>query len=195
MKSELPTHTCSHCGHTWQSLEKETSQHILKAAEVNKTGPFCSLCYHLEMADRYASARALASLRAAVSQWERNRLRATERRQQATALRLIQFVAARYNFSVSQLQSGSRRGRYIWPRFLAIYLCRHLANLSYERLAILFKRAPNAIVNACRSVATWVDTNQHIADDFPSVWHEAKQLLSSHDSTIPPFPHSISPTL
>lgn len=190
MKSELPTHTCAHCGHTWNSLEKETAQHIIKAAEVNKTGPFCALCHHLEMADRYAVARGIPSLREAVSQWERNRIRATERRQEATALRLIQFVAARYNFSVSQLQSGSRHSRYTWPRFLAIYLCRNLVNLSYERLAVLFKRTPNACLHSCRSVVTWVTTNQHIADDFLPVWHEAKHLLSSPASTIPPFHHS-----
>lgn len=69
---EKRKHTCACCGHRWESLEDETAKAIQKAAEVNGVGPFCALCYHLEMAHRYANARDFRSLKAAVAFWLRH---------------------------------------------------------------------------------------------------------------------------
>ncbi len=54
------THTCSECGHVWKSIDDRTARDVRKAASINKTGPFCHLCQHIEMARRYANMRGLS---------------------------------------------------------------------------------------------------------------------------------------
>ena len=57
------THTCADCGHVWEcedyTLKKCHKTGVSRAAIVNKQGPFCNLCLHLEMAKRYAEHRGL----------------------------------------------------------------------------------------------------------------------------------------
>ena len=56
-------HVCVNCRHEWSSLEQETAKGIIKAAEVNKEGPYCALCMHIKMAERYSHPRALYAIR------------------------------------------------------------------------------------------------------------------------------------
>lgn len=55
------THTCATltCGATWtcNGVERGAVCDVIKAAKVNKQGPFCDLCLHVEMAKRYAAVR------------------------------------------------------------------------------------------------------------------------------------------
>lgn len=62
-------HRCVTCGHVWESQEDQTAKAIIKAAEVNKTGPYCGLCHHLEMAARYAAERGFRDLRVVLENW------------------------------------------------------------------------------------------------------------------------------
>jgi len=62
--SPLPTahtHTCANqeCGHVWHcdGVGKGKVCQVFTAAKVNKEGPWCALCLHIEMAKRYAEAR------------------------------------------------------------------------------------------------------------------------------------------
>lgn len=53
------THTCGACQHVF-NCEGEGRGPVCevdKAAQVNKQGPFCELCRHVEMAKRYALLR------------------------------------------------------------------------------------------------------------------------------------------
>jgi hypothetical protein len=52
-------HTCTLCGHKWTSMTVVEYKHVITAAKVNASGPYCSLCLHLTMAERYAEARGL----------------------------------------------------------------------------------------------------------------------------------------
>lgn len=58
------TFKCAFCGHTWTCLEDETAKHIRKSVEVNQQGPFCALCHHLDMAERYAQHRGITLFQA-----------------------------------------------------------------------------------------------------------------------------------
>lgn len=55
--------TCERCGCEFQQLtsvgdvETEEERKTMLAAKVNRFGPFCNLCRHLEMAYRYALLR------------------------------------------------------------------------------------------------------------------------------------------
>lgn len=50
-------HTCCRCGHRWESLNREDEKAILKSVEVNRQGPYCSLCLFLCLASRCARTR------------------------------------------------------------------------------------------------------------------------------------------
>lgn len=53
-------HTCQQCGFVWTSQEKTKISRVDIAASVNGQGPYCLLCYHLEMALRLARSRGLS---------------------------------------------------------------------------------------------------------------------------------------
>lgn len=67
MKKKLNTdetdhsHTCACCGFTYQcrfyNLKHCQTRGVLKAAAINRQGPFCDVCRHLIMATRTAQAR------------------------------------------------------------------------------------------------------------------------------------------
>jgi len=50
-------HVCCVCKYRWKTFDKKEERHVIKAVEVNKDGPYCRLCMHLEMAMRYAETR------------------------------------------------------------------------------------------------------------------------------------------
>ena len=52
------THICETCRHEWECLMTSRCQ-VLTAVKVNKQGPFCGLCMHLEMARRFAEGRGI----------------------------------------------------------------------------------------------------------------------------------------
>lgn len=55
------THRCATCGHVWECFQTKHRQGkkcpVDTAVGVNKQGPFCGLCLHLEMAQRFAANR------------------------------------------------------------------------------------------------------------------------------------------
>lgn len=59
-------HVCCICGFEWLAIDRQTNKKIIQASKVNKAGPYCSLCHHLEMAERHANARGYAGLHDAV---------------------------------------------------------------------------------------------------------------------------------
>lgn len=63
MKPSDHTHTCFVCGHVWECIDYTLKQchkkGVFRAVEVNRTGPWCLLHFHLEFARRYAENRGL----------------------------------------------------------------------------------------------------------------------------------------
>jgi hypothetical protein len=51
------THTCVVCARVYGCLQDPVRCKVMKAVKVNKSGPYCLLCYHLEMATRVATFR------------------------------------------------------------------------------------------------------------------------------------------
>lgn len=66
------THVCCVCGQRWNSPNKRTAIKVETAIKVNKDGPYCILCLHLEMAARYAEARGYHGVREAMTAWRRH---------------------------------------------------------------------------------------------------------------------------
>lgn len=69
--------------------------------------------------------------------------------------RLIQGrVAAHFQIRVSDMRSARRNQAVVWPRFVAIYLCRELTPMSLPQIGRLFgKRDHTSIMYALRRVA------------------------------------------
>lgn len=53
----MTTFTCCVCGNEWKEPDAKLARQIKVASKVNQDGPYCELCRHLTMAERYASAR------------------------------------------------------------------------------------------------------------------------------------------
>jgi hypothetical protein len=60
--------TCQTCTHSWEAVAKDAKD-ALKAAKINREGPFCGVCLHLEMAYRHAAAQKRPRFTNAVFQW------------------------------------------------------------------------------------------------------------------------------
>ena len=63
------THKCCKCSHTWEctGVGKQRKREakvceIDKAVKINKDGPYCEMCQHIEMAARIADVRGLEIL-------------------------------------------------------------------------------------------------------------------------------------
>ncbi len=64
-------HTCCVCGYRFHSETARDARKVLLAVKVNRDGPYCILCLHLEMAARYAEVRGYREIRKAMSAWRR----------------------------------------------------------------------------------------------------------------------------
>lgn len=79
------THVCCVCAWKFHSENRRDALKVIAAAKVNKDGPYCALCLHLEMAARYAFARGHQEIR--VIPWGRGHkvLFRAERHERATS--------------------------------------------------------------------------------------------------------------
>jgi hypothetical protein len=64
------THVCCVCRHPWHSPDKITATKVERAVQVNRDGPYCIICLHLEMAARHAEARGYNGIRNAMTDWK-----------------------------------------------------------------------------------------------------------------------------
>jgi hypothetical protein len=62
-------HVCCVCGFHWRSATPKEERHVINAVKVNKDGPYCNMCHHLEMAERYALERGFAALEGGAKKW------------------------------------------------------------------------------------------------------------------------------
>ena len=57
------THTCCRCGHVYDCIYYDLPackrKEVFRAAQVNRDGPYCNMCRHLEMALRFAAHRGI----------------------------------------------------------------------------------------------------------------------------------------
>lgn len=71
-------HKCCLCGHEWSSPDQGTADEIRKAVQVNHCGPYCGVCYHLEMADRYSRFQGHERVETALIAWRKAQARIIE---------------------------------------------------------------------------------------------------------------------
>lgn len=64
-------HKCCVCDHKWENLDpKLDPKKVEIAAKSNGDGPYCGMCLHLEMAERYAIARGFSTIEGGLKKWK-----------------------------------------------------------------------------------------------------------------------------
>lgn len=79
-----------------------------------------------------------------------------------------------YNISLSQLTGNSRASTITTPRFIAIYLCRSLLNLTFEEIGNEFNRDHSSVMNACVKIEKLANEDQ----SYKLVINKLQQMLT-----------------
>lgn len=83
-------------------------------------------------------------------------------------------VCEYYNLSLQQLTGSSRMGAITTPRFIAIYLCRSMLNMTFEDIGVEFNRDHSSIINACIKIEKLINEDQ----SYKLVINKLQQMLT-----------------
>ncbi len=87
-----------------------------------------------------------------------------------TAADIKKVIIHRFNIRSSDLESSKRSKEIVYPRHIAMYLCREVAGMSYKEIGKSFgKRNHTTVMSACEKVGKELQTNkelQQIIDDI-----------------------------
>ena len=79
-----------------------------------------------------------------------------------------------YNLTLQQLTGSSRTTAITTPRFIAIYLCRSMLNLTFEEIGEAFNRDHSSVMNACVKIEKLLNEDQA----YKLVINKIQQLLT-----------------
>ncbi len=97
------------------------------------------------------------------------------------AFHAINFIAARYHVSLSDLEGPCREWRIVWPRWLAMHLVRNYTSLSWVKIARLFNREQTTVMNAIKGVENQVQTSCAHGVEVAHLLNAWEQTLSPYD--------------
>jgi chromosomal replication initiator protein len=87
-----------------------------------------------------------------------------EREQAITAARIQQAVAAHFGLKISELRSKRRQQAVVFPRQVAMYLCRELTDASLPEIGRHFGgRDHTTVLHACAKIARMEETDESVA--------------------------------
>jgi chromosomal replication initiator protein len=72
-------------------------------------------------------------------------------------------VAHAFSITVADIDSAERSRSLSMPRQIAMYLCRDLTDLSYPKIAEVFKKDYSTVHHACMKIAKDLKTNSHLS--------------------------------
>jgi chromosomal replication initiator protein len=72
-------------------------------------------------------------------------------------------VAHAFSITVADIDSAERSRSLSMPRQIAMYLCRDLTELSYPKIAEVFKKDYSTVHHACVKIGKDIKTNSHLA--------------------------------
>lgn len=79
-----------------------------------------------------------------------------------TAKDVKKVVAHHFSITVADIDSVERSRSLSMPRQVAMYLCRTLTDLSYPKIAEIFKKDYSTVHHACIKIAKEITTNSHL---------------------------------
>ena len=84
-------------------------------------------------------------------------------------------VSARYKVSVESLQSKSRHASIVQPRFVAMYLCRQLTNITMKEIGKEFgNRDHSTVINACNKIEDDLKDDDNLRDIINEIISDLK---------------------
>lgn len=79
-----------------------------------------------------------------------------------------------YGLTLQQLTGSSRMSAITTPRFIAIYLCRSMLNMTFEDIGVEFNRDHSSIMNACIKIDKLLNEDQ----SYKLVVNKLQQMLT-----------------
>ena len=96
-------------------------------------------------------------------------------KRQVTPTLILETTAARFNFTVKELQAQDRRRPLVMARQIAMYLFRELTDLSYPEIAKEFGgRDHTTIIYGCDKIKALMKERHSVYDDVTTLIHEIK---------------------
>lgn len=90
-------------------------------------------------------------------------------------------VAARFGLSMEQLNEMNREAARVWPRMVAMYLCRKLTNCSDLAIEREFKRTHGCLDNAIKTINERISVDdvdgRRSKADVKELFHMIKEAL------------------
>jgi chromosomal replication initiator protein len=70
-----------------------------------------------------------------------------------TAEMIVEVVSEHYNISIEEIRSSMRNSKYVYPRKVAMYLCREMTAESLQSIALLLgKKDHTTVISACKNI-------------------------------------------
>lgn len=92
-------------------------------------------------------------------------------------LEIAEATAAFYRIPLQVLKGRRRHYHIAYPRMVAMYLCRHLADATCEAIGEFFERDHSTVVHAYQTIGTEILTSTDLA---AQVAHLERQLDRQH---------------
>lgn len=86
--------------------------------------------------------------------------------QAITLGRIIEAVCEFYNVNENDLKSACRLARIVYPRQVAMYLCRELTPKSFPLIGRVFGRDHTTALHAWRKISAMVEDDERMADEI-----------------------------
>jgi hypothetical protein len=87
-----------------------------------------------------------------------------------TGSEIKQIVSAHYGVTLAEIEGQPRSHKFLNPRHIAMYLCRHLAGMSLPQIGRLFgNRDHTTVLNACRRIEKTRETDSLFASCISAI--------------------------
>lgn len=86
-------------------------------------------------------------------------------------------VCRHFKIEIDLLRSPRRDDQTVWPRHVAMALCRELTNVSLEEIGAVFNRTYGTVIHACKNVDDRVQTCKSSALTYRFLRSKIKNML------------------
>lgn len=87
-----------------------------------------------------------------------------------TSAAITQTVADHFNLTMDEIRSQKRDKKYVYPRMIAMYLCREMTDDAYSTIAATFnKKDHTTVISACKRISNDIETNRQTRATVESI--------------------------
>jgi chromosomal replication initiation ATPase DnaA len=89
-------------------------------------------------------------------------------------------TAAAFEMSPRVLTGRGRMIHEVEPRWIAMFLCKELFNVSYQAIGLTFNRDHGTVINACNGLRRSMEQDPQLVTRVQSIRSMVRQALHSH---------------